>query len=140
MDGPARFHLAFAVTDLAATRRFYGELLGCKEGRSAERWVDFDLAGHQISAHLVDRAPDVAPTNEVDGDGVPVRHFGLVLAWDAWHALADRLHAAGVEFLIAPRIRFRGEVGEQATFFLLDPAGNALEFKSFRDEERIFAR
>jgi len=134
------FHLAFPVRDLASTRAFYGELLGCPEGRSAELWVDFDLHGHQISAHVKPEACRRASVNEVDGDGVPVRHFGLVLAWEAWHALAERLRAGGTSFLIAPKIRFRGEVGEQATFFLEDPSGNALEFKSFRDPARVFAR
>ncbi|MBI1379475.1 MAG: glyoxalase [Planctomycetaceae bacterium] len=138
--GQPPFHIAFAVTDLAQARAFYGELLGCAEGRSAPRWVDFDLFGHQLSAHLVDGGLDAVATNEVDGDGVPVRHFGLILPWDDWHALAARLGARGTAFLIAPRIRFEGQVGEQATFFLLDPSGNALEFKSFRDPARVFAR
>ena len=127
------FHLAFPVDDLAAARRFYGELLGCPEGRSAEHWVDFDLHGHQIVAHL---APDAAPrrsANEVDGENVPVPHFGLVLAMDEWKALAERLEGAGVEFVIPPTIRFEGQPGEQATMFLLDPAGNALEFKAMID-------
>lgn len=135
----ARFHLAFPVDDLAAARRFYGELLGCPEGRSSERWVDFDLAGHQIVAHLVDRAAAPA-TSDVDGDRVPARHFGLVLEWDAWHALADRLRAAQVRFRIEPRVRFEGQVGEQATMFFDDPAGNCLEFKAFRDPSQLFAR
>jgi uncharacterized protein len=134
------FHLAFPVADLAATRAFYGGLLGCREGRSAERWVDFDFFGHQISAHLVDEAAARGETNPVDGDDVPVRHFGAVLPWDEWHALARRLRAAGVRFLIEPHVRFRGEVGEQATMFLVDPGGNALEFKSFQDPSRLFAR
>lgn len=134
------FHLAFPVRDLASTRAFYGGLLGCREGRSADLWVDFDLHGHQISAHVKPEACRAALRNDVDGDGVPVRHFGVVLAWPVWHALAERLRAAGVTFLIAPRIRFQGEVGEQATFFLEDPSGNALEFKSFRDPARLFAR
>jgi uncharacterized protein len=134
------FHLAFPVADLAAAREFYVELLGCRVGREDERWIDFDLEGHQLSAHLVDGPLGAAATNAVDGDGVPVRHFGLVLAWERWEALAERLRAAGVAFLIAPRIRFAGQVGEQATFFLTDPSGNALEFKSFRDPERLFAR
>lgn len=133
------FHLAFPVRDLEAARRFYGGLLGLPEGRSAERWVDFDLFGHQLSAHLVD-ADEPPATNPVDGDDVPVRHFGAVLAWDDWQALAARLRAAGASFLIEPRVRFRGEVGEQGTFFLRDPSGNALEFKSFRDPGRLFAR
>src|SRR3569833_522931 len=124
------FHLAFPVDDLSAARRFYGDLLGCAEGRSADEWVDFDLHGHQIVAHL---APDSAPrrvTNEVDGEHVPVPHFGLVLGMDEWKALAARLEGAGVEFVIAPTVRFAGEPGEQATLILLDPAGNALEFKA----------
>ena len=134
------FHLAFPVHDLAAARRFYGDLLGCPEGRSSDEWVDFDFHGHQIVAHL---APDEAGhqnTNAVDGDAVPVRHFGIVLDLDAWHALADKLKAAGVRFIIEPHVRFVGEVGEQSTMFLLDPSGNALEFKAFRDPSRLFAR
>jgi len=134
------FHLAFPVDDLEAARRFYGCLLGCPEGRSAEHWVDFDLHGHQIVAHL---APDAAPrraANEVDGDNVPVPHFGLVLRMDEWKALAERLETAGVDFVIAPTIRFEGEPGEQATMFLLDPAGNALEFKAMADPAKLFAR
>ena len=134
------FHFAFAVDDLAAARDFYGRLLGCPEGRSADRWVDFDLHGHQIVAHL---APDAAPrkaTSPVDGEAVPVPHFGLVLAMDEWRALAERLEAAGVEFIIAPTVRFAGEPGEQATMFLADPAGNALEFKAMADPGQLFAR
>ena len=140
MSGAPPFHLAFPVSDLAATRAFYADLLGCALGREAERWIDFDFFGHQISAHLVDDLAVARSTNAVDGDQVPVRHFGAVLAWEAWQALAERLRARGVRFLIEPRIRFRGEVGEQATFFLEDPSGNALEFKSFRDPARLFAR
>lgn len=132
------FHLAFPVTDLARTRAFYGGLLGCREGRSAPAWVDFDFFGHQISAHLVSENPS-ASTHEVDGDDVPVRHFGAVLPWEPWEALHRRLSAAGVSFRIAPRVRFAGEVGEQGTFFVVDPSGNALEFKSFRDPQRLFA-
>jgi extradiol dioxygenase family protein len=134
------FHLAFPVDDLAAARRFYGELLGCPEGRSADHWVDFDLGGHQIVAHL---APEAAPkraANEVDGDNVPVPHFGLVLQMNEWKALAERLETAGVDFVIAPTIRFEGQPGEQATMFLLDPAGNALEFKAMADPAKLFAR
>lgn len=127
------------MRDLASTRAFYGGLLGCAEGRAADTWVDFDFFGHQLSAHLA--APeDGPPTNAVDGDDVPVRHLGLVLPWDQWEALAARLAAAGVRFRIAPRVRFQGEVGEQGTFFVEDPSGNALEFKSFRDPRRLFAR
>jgi extradiol dioxygenase family protein len=132
------FHLAFPVTDLAAARIFYGGLLGCPEGRSSDEWVDFNLYGHQIVAHLAP-AEDAAATNPVDGKQVPVRHFGVVLPWEEWHALADRLKAAGVTFVIEPGIRFAGKVGEQATMFFLDPSGNALEFKAFRDPARLFA-
>ena len=134
------FHLAFPVTSLDKARAFYGELLGCPEGRSSEAWVDFDLRGHQIVAHL---APDEAGhrrTGRVDGDDVPVRHFGLVLSMDEWQALADRLEAAGTKFVIEPHVRFKGQVGEQATMFLLDPCGNALEFKAFRDIGQLFAK
>jgi extradiol dioxygenase family protein len=136
-----RFHLAFPVHDLAEARRFYGGLLGCPEGRSAPDWVDFDLRGHQIVAHLAPgERGDQGPTNLVDDHQVPVRHFGLILAWDDWHELAKRLTDAQVSFVIEPHIRFQGEAGEQATLFFLDPSGNALEFKSFRDEAQIFAR
>lgn len=138
MSGLPPFHLAFPVDDISQARAFYGELLGCAEGRSSERWVDFDFFGHQLVAHLVPRAADAA--NPVDGDQVPVPHFGAVLAWDDWEALAGRLRAAGHPFVIEPRVRFRGEIGEQGTFFVRDPAGNALEFKSFRDPSRLFAR
>ena len=133
------FHLAFPVDDLAAARNFYGSLLGCPEGRSADRWIDFDLHGHQIVAHL---APGVAPrrtSNQVDGENVPVPHFGLVLPMNAWKALAERLQNAGVEFVIPPTVRFEGQSGEQATMFLLDPAGNALEFKAMADPAKLFA-
>lgn len=140
MSAMPPFHLAFPVTDLEATRRFYVEVLGCRVGREDTRWIDFDFRGHQLSAHLVDADAAAAETNPVDGDDVPVRHFGAVLPWEEWHAMADRLRAAGASFLIAPRIRFAGQVGEQATFFLRDPAGNAIELKSFRDPGRLFAR
>ena len=138
-DGRPRFHLAFPVDDLEAARGFYTGTLGCGVGRESSRWIDFDLAGHQITAHLVERGEPVG-ANPVDGDRVPVRHFGLILAWDAWQALASRLEGLGTEFLIPPRVRFRGRVGEQATLFIRDPAGNALEFKAFRDESGIFAK
>ena len=133
------FHLAFAVTDIEATRAFYVEKLGCKVGRSAERWIDFDFFGHQVSAHLVDGALSPAETNPVDGEKVPSRHFGAILDWDDWHAMKDRLEADGTDFIIAPTTRFAGEVGEQATMFFRDPSGNALEFKTFRDKSTIFA-
>lgn len=132
------FHLAFPIRDIESTREFYVGLLGCKEGRSAPRWIDFDFFGHQISAHVAEAETRI-PTNEVDGKQVPVRHFGAILEWDAWHALAGRLKARGVDFIIEPYIRFKGEVGEQATMFFLDPSGNALEFKSFKDMSRVFA-
>lgn len=139
MSDRPRFHLAFPVDDLAAARRFYGEVLGCPEGRSADHWVDFDLYGHQIVAHLVDRRSERA-TNPVDGDDVPVPHFGLLLRPDEWRVLADRLIAAGTEFVIEPHTRFAGQAGEQSTMFVLDPCGNALEFKAFADDSMIFAR
>lgn len=134
------FHLAFPVDDLAAARAFYGGLLGCPEGRSAEEWVDFDLYGHQIVAH---RAPGGVPkrtTSPVDGEDVPVPHFGLVLPMSEWKILAERLEAAGVDFIIPPTIRFEGRPGEQATMFLRDPAGNVLEFKAMSDPEKLFAK
>jgi extradiol dioxygenase family protein len=133
------FHLAFPVTNLEATRRFYTEVLGCKEGRSAERWIDFDFFGHQISAHLVDNGLPAGPTNQVDGKSVPVQHFGAILEMEKWELLAKRLRADGQVFIIEPYVRFKGEVGEQATMFFLDPSGNALEFKAFKDRARIFA-
>ncbi len=132
------FHLAFPVHDLAAARAFYGGLLGCAEGRSDAHWVDFDLYGHQLVAHLAP-GPGDATRNPVDGHDVPVPHFGVVLAWDDWHALADRLTAAGTVFGIAPHLRFVGQPGEQATMFFRDPSGNALEFKAFRDPAKLFA-
>jgi len=133
------FHLAFPVDDLAAARRFYGELIGCPEGRSADHWVDFDLHGHQIVAHLAPDAVRRRASNPVDGEDVPVPHFGLVLAMSEWKALADRLTQAGVTFIIPPTVRFAGQPGEQATMFLLDPAGNALEFKAMADPANLFA-
>jgi extradiol dioxygenase family protein len=134
------FHLAFPVDDLAEARAFYGGVLGCGEGRSSESWIDFDLHGHQVVAHLVPGHRGDAGTNPVDGHGVPVPHFGLVLAWDDWEALAARLRDAGHAFVIEPYLRFEGQVGEQGTFFVRDPAGNALEFKTFRDPSQLFAR
>ncbi|TAL96906.1 MAG: glyoxalase [Paraburkholderia sp.] len=134
------FHLAFPVTSLANARAFYGDLLGCAEGRSSPEWVDFDFFGHQLVAHLAPDEVSRAAVNAVDGDDVPVRHFGVVLSMDDWHALAERLKAAGTRFIIEPHIRFKGEVGEQATMFFLDPCGNALEFKAFRDIGRLFAK
>ena len=130
------FHLAFPVRDVESTRAFYADVLGCSVGRSAERWIDFDFFGHQLSAHVADEG--VLATNEVDGDDVPVRHFGVVLSMERWRTLVERLRAAGIEFLIEPKIRFAGDVGEQATLFLRDPSGNALEFKAFADPRRLF--
>ena len=135
-----RFHLAFPVHDLAAARSFYGDVLSCPEGRSSDEWVDFDLYGHQIVAHLVAGTLAAAPTNLVDGDDVPVPHFGLVLTPAAWRELADRLQTAGTTFVIEPHTRFVGEPGEQSTMFVLDPSGNALEFKAFADDSMVFAR
>jgi extradiol dioxygenase family protein len=140
MTDRPRFHLAFPVHDLALARSFYGTLLGCPEGRSAPDWIDFDLFGHQIVAHLAPELIREDHHNSVDGEAVPVRHFGLVLDMAAWQALADRLTAAGVQFLIKPQIRFKGLPGEQATFFMRDPSGNALEFKAFADLGQLFAR
>jgi extradiol dioxygenase family protein len=133
------FHLAFPVHDLAAARAFYGGVMGCPEGRSSASWVDFDLYGHQIVAHLAPDAPALIAENPVDGHNVPVPHFGIVLTMPDWEALAARLEAAGTEFGIAPHIRFKGQVGEQATMFFRDPSGNALEFKAFADDSMLFA-
>jgi extradiol dioxygenase family protein len=136
------FHIAFPVDDLAAARTFYGETLGCPEGRSSAEWIDFDLFGHQIVAHYKPRIAtlDDIHHNAVDGHAVPVPHFGVVLTMDRWQSLADRLQAAGIKFEIEPYIRFKGEVGEQATMFFYDPAGNALEFKAFADMSQVFAK
>lgn len=134
----SRFHLAIPVDDLAAARRFYGGVLGCTQGRSADTWIDWNLDGHQVVTHL---APERAGRihNEVDGHDVPVPHFGLILDIPAFHTLADRLRAGGVQFVIEPYVRFEGEVGEQRTMFCYDPAGNALEFKAFADDGQVFA-
>lgn len=140
---PAPFHLAIPVHDLPSAREFYGTLFGCPEGRSDREWVDFDFFGHQLVAHVDPARKAFRPpshTNKVDGKDVPVPHFGVVLEWTQWHALSKRLTEAGVQFVIEPGIRFPGEVGEQATFFLYDPSGNALEFKAFRDPSRLFAK
>jgi uncharacterized protein len=134
------FHLAFPVADLIEARAFYGDLLGCPEGRSAPDWVDFDFHGHQIVAHLAPGEAKRAATNNVDGDAVPVSHFGLVLPMAEWTVLADRLVKSHVKFVIEPHVRFKGEAGEQATMFFLDPSGNALEFKAFADPSRLFAK
>ena len=133
------FHLAFPVHDLAAARAFYGGLLGCEEGRCSDHWVDFNLFGHQIVAHLAPPPAEAAHHNPVDGKDVPVPHFGVVLTMADWEALAARLTKAGIDFPIPPHIRFKGEIGEQATMFFRDPSGNALEFKAFADDAMIFA-
>lgn len=132
------FHLAFPVSDLETTRAFYGGLLGCRTGRESERWIDFDFFGHQVTAHLTEHMP-VVSTNAVDGKRVPASHFGAVLDWDAWHEMAGRMRAADVSFLIEPYIRFEGQTGEQATMFVVDPSGNGLEFKAFRNPGEMFA-
>ena len=134
------FHLAFPVKDLEESRQFYGEILGCEEGRSSAEWIDFNLFGHQIVAHLAPDAVGVRHKNEVDADHVPIPHFGIVLEMEKFKALAERLKTSGVEFIIEPKIRFAGEVGEQATMFFLDPSGNALEFKGFADFSTVFAK
>lgn len=136
------FHIAFPVDDIAEARRFYGTILGCAEGRSTDRWIDFDLFGHQIVAHYKPRGsqPPTPHHNAVDGHDVPVPHFGVVLTMETWEALADRLRAENIPFIIEPHVRFKGEVGEQATMFFLDPSGNALEFKAFKDMRSLFAK
>ena len=134
------FHLAFPVRDLAEARKFYGELLGCPEGRSSDEWVDFDFYGHQIVAHLAPAECAPVSTSSVDSKSVPVRHFGAVLSIPQWQDLADKLTAAGTKFVIEPYIRFKGEVGEQATMFFLDPSNNAIEIKAFKDMSSLFAK
>jgi extradiol dioxygenase family protein len=134
------FHLAFPVHDLDAARKFYGGVLGCEEGRSSTHWIDFNLYGHQIVTHLAPDAAGIKSTHHVDADHVPVPHFGIVLPMNEWKALAEKLKSKGVDFIIEPKIRFAGEVGEQATMFFLDPSGNALEFKGFNDFSQVFAK
>ena len=133
------FHLAFPVKDLQKTEHFYGAILGCVEGRRDKRWIDYNFFGHQISAHLVDENLSEEKTNSVDGDSVPTRHFGVILDWDQWEQLHKRCTELGIPFRIPPKIRFKGQVGEQGTFFIDDPSGNVLEFKTFRQKEQIFA-
>jgi extradiol dioxygenase family protein len=134
------FHLAFPVHDLAIARQFYGELLGCSEGRSSSEWVDFNFYGHQIVAHLAPEECGHRQTSAVDGHNVPVRHFGAILSLSEWESLAARLKAGGTQFIIEPYIRFKGEAGEQATMFFLDPSGNAIEFKAFATLDNLFAK
>ncbi|NJQ14748.1 VOC family protein [Streptomyces bohaiensis] len=140
MTAPPAFHLAVPVDDLAAARRFYGGVLGLAEGRSTDHWVDWDLWGHQFVTHLASDAGPATGTSTVDGRAVPVPHFGLLLETDAFHRLAQRLRDAGTAFVVEPTLRFAGEPAEQWTMFLLDPAGNALEFKAFADPDQVFAR
>jgi len=140
MSSRPRFHLAFPVRDLAEARAFYGDLLGCPEGRSSPDWIDFDFFGHQIVAHLAPAEVGHKTTSAVDGEQVPVRHFGAILTLPEWEAIAEKLKAAGTRFIIEPQIRFKGQAGEQATLFFLDPSGNALEFKAFADDAMVFAK
>ena len=133
------FHLAFPVTDLEQTRKFYVDVLGCTIGRHSDQWVDLDFFGHQLTAHLV-TAIESDQTNDVDGHVVPARHFGAILEWQKWETLSDKLELAGITFLIAPTIRFKGKQGEQGTFFVRDPSGNALEFKTFKDQQKLFMK
>jgi extradiol dioxygenase family protein len=135
---PQPFHFAFFVRDLSSTRRFYGEILGCQEGRSTDTWVDFDFFGNQISAHTTGTVAPTQNTGQVDGIKVPMPHFGAILSWEEFNAVAKRVKASGTSFVLEPRIRYAGQPGEQATMFLLDPSGNALEFKSFRHPEHLF--
>ena len=134
------FHLAFPVTDIEVARKFYGEVIGCEEGRSAPHWVDFNFYGHQRVAHLAPEEVGCKANSSVDGHAVPAKHFGVILTMDQWTELADRLKAAGTKFVIEPYIRFKGQVGEQATMFFMDPCGNALEFKAFANMDQIFAK
>jgi extradiol dioxygenase family protein len=133
------FHLAIPVTDLSQAQSFYGELLACTKGRSSEQWIDWNFFGHQLVTHLVSEMPSVPKPNQVDNHAVPIPHFGVVLAWQDWQQLADKLIAAKVEFIIQPYVRFKGQTGEQGTLFFLDPCGNALEFKAFKDMHQLFA-
>ncbi|MEQ8478968.1 VOC family protein [Fulvivirga sp.] len=133
------FHLAFPVDNLEAAREFYVNVIGCKTGRSSDQWIDFDFFGHQVVAHLAPDEVGIAATNKVDGDAVPVKHFGIILEMDQWEALSEKLVKLGIQFIIDPHIRFKGLPGEQATMFFLDPCGNALEFKAFKDKSQIFA-
>ena len=132
------FHLAFPVNNIAETKKFFVDIIGCSIGRQSENWIDFDFFGHQISAHLNPKINNITPTNIVDNDNIPVRHFGLVVPWKEWHKLVGRFKAKKNQFQIKPHIRFKRSVGEQATLFILNPSGNAIEFKSFKDEEMLF--
>lgn len=136
----APFHLAFPVSNLQETLTFYRDVLGCETGRRSDQWIDFNFWGHQVVAHLSPEEAGKSSTNQVDGHAVPAKHFGLILEWEEWERLAERLREAEVDFVIEPYVRFKGEPGEQATMFFLDPSGNALEFKAFRNRDQIFAR
>jgi len=133
------FHLAIPVSDMETTEQFYVHTLGCAVGRKSDKWIDFDFFGHQVSAHVRPEAVAETLTNPVDGEQVPVRHFGVVLEWQDWNALSDRLQQDGIPFLIEPATRFQGQAGEQSTFFIKDPSGNTLEFKSFKSPQQLFA-
>lgn len=139
MPGLRPFHLAIPVRDIESTRAFYVDTLGCSVGRESEHWIDFNFLGHQLSAHVQPEELSPPRTNPVDGKDVPVRHFGIVLGWKDWHELSEKLREMGITFLIEPTLRFKGRAGEQATLFIQDPSGNALEFKSFHDDRRLFA-
>lgn len=134
------FHLAFPVKDLKETDEFYSNVLGCSKGRSSDHWIDYNLFGHQVVAHLAPEDAGKGSTNDVDGHQVPVKHFGVILEWDQWHDFAEQLKSHKIKFIIEPYIRFEGKPGEQATMFFLDPSGNALEFKAFKDKSQIFAK
>lgn len=140
METVSPFHVAIPVHNLAECRSFYREVLGCEEGRSSDQWVDFNLFGHQVVIHYKPRSEEALHTNPVDGKDVPVPHYGVVLPWDRFHRFAEELSGKGVQFVIEPYVRFKGQVGEQATMFFLDPAGNALEFKAFRNLDQLFAK
>lgn len=138
MEKLSPFHLAIPVAELKETRQFYTHTLGFAEGRTSDHWVDLDFFGHQLVLHLSEKAGQ-SESNPVDGKSVPVPHFGVVLEWEQWHAFRDRCLAQKIEFVIEPYLRFEGQVGEQATMFFLDPSGNALEFKAFKDPSQLFA-
>lgn len=139
-DALRPFHLAIPVDNIADARWFYTGILGCRVGRESTHWIDFNFFGHQVTAHLIPIEVSNVPTNPVDGEAIPVRHFGIVLPWKNWQALVEKLDNQNITYMIPPTIRFKGEAGEQATFFIRDPSGNALEFKSFRDDQKLFAR
>lgn len=139
-DALRPFHLAIPVNNIADARRFYTGILGCRVGRKSAHWIDFNFFGHQVTAHLISDEVSNVPTNPVDGEAIPVRHFGIILPLENWQELVEKLDNQNITYLIRPTIRFKGEAGEQATLFIRDPSGNALEFKSFRDDQKLFAR